>query len=648
MKITACGHLKSFLQTQLDGLTGHPEVAGYPFDRVEWGQPDYVADNDLPQWWVYEQTAYWVDGLTRCAIALDDEAALERASRIIYRVIDHPDTDGYLGPRILKSTPSARWPHVVFFRACLALYERNRDARIIQALKRHYLGCPFSYERFRDVLNAEIILRIYLIDRDPALLALAEEILDRFNQLPPQPFFQNNDATIASDERPVGHGVTYNEYSKMGALRYLATGNTDQLNLSLRAIAKLVRFFLLPGQVNCSDEQLISKDPYEATETCDVSDFTYAVETIMAAADRADLGDLVERAVFNGGIGCVLENFRGLQYFSSANQMILDAHSNHVAFNRGSKWMSYRPNPGTECCAGNVNRFMPNYVLHMYRQRDDRIFIDLFGPSRCKAMVKGDQPVVITQETRFPLEDRIVIKVQTEGSLQLELRIPKYANRATVTIGGRTVDATPGEYLPLAIEGDTTIVLDLAPEIEILPTPRGGIYLRRGPLVYAQGCYGQRLIDQDEERSTPEFPAYNIYPDQPWGYAVHYRKKGEASLAPAYRAGTSETFSLKTDLPSIEITAAPLLGLKPAHRDRIFRRHTSLDGAVRSWYEKGDYNLTPDVLALDLPLGPTTRIKLYPYGACKVRQTVFQDRDSVHFQRYLSGKKAKKKAKKHN
>ena len=41
-KIAVNGYLKSFLQTQLNGLTGHIEMAGYPFDRVEWGKPDII------------------------------------------------------------------------------------------------------------------------------------------------------------------------------------------------------------------------------------------------------------------------------------------------------------------------------------------------------------------------------------------------------------------------------------------------------------------------------------------------------------------------------------------------------------------------------------------------------------------------------
>ena len=72
MRIQPNAWVKTFLETQLDGLTGHLEQAGFPFDRVRWGaKPDYQKDNGgNPGWWVYEETAYWVDGLIRCALLL--------------------------------------------------------------------------------------------------------------------------------------------------------------------------------------------------------------------------------------------------------------------------------------------------------------------------------------------------------------------------------------------------------------------------------------------------------------------------------------------------------------------------------------------------------------------------------------------------
>mgnify|MGYP003308335005 CR=1 FL=1 len=182
LKIKPRGWLRDFLQTQLSGLTGHIEEAGFPFDSVEWGRTDKICNNGRPEWWVFEQTAYWVDGFTRTAILLEDASALRRSEGIIYSVLDNPDSDGYLGPRILKSGEhSSRWPHVVFFRACMALYEYNRDARIVRALGAHYLNEKDNGYVWRDVYNVEILLWLYGVTGDERFLTYAESSYRKYN-----------------------------------------------------------------------------------------------------------------------------------------------------------------------------------------------------------------------------------------------------------------------------------------------------------------------------------------------------------------------------------------------------------------------------------------------------------------------------------
>lgn len=65
--ILAYKETKDFLKRQMNGITGHIEVAGYPFDSVEWGKEDKIGKDEIytwgDTWWAYEQTAYWVDGL---------------------------------------------------------------------------------------------------------------------------------------------------------------------------------------------------------------------------------------------------------------------------------------------------------------------------------------------------------------------------------------------------------------------------------------------------------------------------------------------------------------------------------------------------------------------------------------------------------
>ena len=175
MELKPQGFLKEFLLTQMKGLTGHIEVAGYPFGQVEWGKPDVYTNDGKPIWWVYEQTAYWLDGYIRAAILLDDKKVIEKAKTIIYNVLNNADEDGYVGPKQLKEAISSedRWPHVVFFRACMALYDYEKDENILKILTRHYLECPCDFARGRNVLNVEIMCWLYQKTGNKKLLKYA-------------------------------------------------------------------------------------------------------------------------------------------------------------------------------------------------------------------------------------------------------------------------------------------------------------------------------------------------------------------------------------------------------------------------------------------------------------------------------------------
>jgi|SRR6185437_10396713 len=65
------GWLRAFMVKAKNGLTGHlDELGGTPFDTYGWG--GRTLANIPPDWWSYEQNAYWCDGMTRCGYLLDD------------------------------------------------------------------------------------------------------------------------------------------------------------------------------------------------------------------------------------------------------------------------------------------------------------------------------------------------------------------------------------------------------------------------------------------------------------------------------------------------------------------------------------------------------------------------------------------------
>ena len=112
------GWLRETLLLQRDGLTGHPEALSYPYNTCLW-------DGEIPrmgthgsEWWRYEQTAYYTDGLLRLGYILDDEALARKGEAGIAYTLAHPQANGRLGNPKIESL----WPMAVFFRAMQARY----------------------------------------------------------------------------------------------------------------------------------------------------------------------------------------------------------------------------------------------------------------------------------------------------------------------------------------------------------------------------------------------------------------------------------------------------------------------------------------------------------------------------------------------
>lgn len=623
--ITARGWLADYLHTQMTGLTGHMAAAGFPFDREFWGNPD-VKEGDYKGvfWWPFEQTAYHIDGQIRAAIVLGDKTLVERAAERIYRVILHPDEDGYLGPKQLKirSDEYTRWPHVIFFRACLALYEYNGDERIVSALVRHYLAVPFDYSDVRNVYNVEILVALYGYTGQKELLMMAEDAFCRQNEKAEAFLFNHPDATdeelsenfcaarLENGKKMYVHGVSYHEYAKLGAILYRATGKKEYLRTSVAAYRKLFRYYMLPSGANSSTERLRSSLYNECTETCDVADMTWALENLFFARDDADYGDRIERCAFNAGVGCVTEDFRALQYFSCANQLILDDRSSHAWYSRGNKGMRFAPNPMTACCPGNVNRVMPNYVLHTWQVTENAVTAKLYGPCRVTGTVNG-QAFAIEEKTRYPFDLSLSLSVKTKGNFRLRLRIPAWCTGLHVD---RAYKVKRG-YAEIEIAGDTAIAVTFDAAIR-KEKSAPGVYFTRGPLVYSLGMRGNREITETAVCDGEAFPTYRMTPDKKWNFAFL------ADAVPEFRAGRGTRFDLSADLPTIRVAAREV----PGWKIRTVSTWDRLNWKYEFIHVTGDpRTFTPNLPRKVKTAEKTETITLVPYGAAKVRMTVLPE-----------------------
>ena len=135
-KVIPNGWLKDFLENQRDGMTGHPESMSYPYDSNLWdGEIVRNTTSYGSDWWRYEQTAYYTDGLLRLSYLLDDAELAAAAEAGIKYTLQNPDSTGRLPHSTFKS--ASMWPMAVFWRAIKAYYDRTEDENIPKILERH-------------------------------------------------------------------------------------------------------------------------------------------------------------------------------------------------------------------------------------------------------------------------------------------------------------------------------------------------------------------------------------------------------------------------------------------------------------------------------------------------------------------------------
>ncbi len=644
------GWLRQYLLNMRNGLTGHIEHAGRPFNTDGWqvlGKYGVACDD----WGPYEQTGYWTDGAIRCGHLLRDPFLISKARRPIERVLAEAGRDGYLGPKCIReSLPNHRWPHVVFFRAMMAHYLATGDKRIPRALRRHYLAGHSTHSLARDVCNVEIMLWTYAQTGDKALIRLAARAFDGYNRWLDKLTRTKKEAvlvcqpdttvrTLLSGRRPVEHGVTFCEIAKLGAILYMYTGNRRFLQASVNGFKKVDRYSMLIDGVPSSIEQLSGKGPLESHETCVIADYTWSMGYLLMATGLAEYADKIERACFNAAPGAVTADFKAIQYFSGPNQVIADRFSNHQYLARGLPYNRYGPNPGTECCAGDVHRIMPNYAARMWlSDRQGGLVAALYGPGEITAKVgAGLMPVTIVEETDYPFDEKIHFKVRADSPVRfgLHLRIPGWCRGAKVLVNGRDtgLSAKAGTFVTLrrTFAGGDRVTLELPMEVRVVKQG-GGVAVERGPLVYALQIKEDWRVDPKKDgRSTKEFPAYNLYAAGPWNYALALEGKDPAEAIQVVRRRPAARNPWTQ-------AGAPILLRAPARpvAGWALQEHDSVDGMLWSntggvggieVTHKGRFRFTPplpDKKGLAARLGKKLQmVTLIPYGCARMRITIF-------------------------
>src|SRR5215216_3469893 len=650
--IRPAGWLQDFLDRQTKGLTGNIAVSGYPFGYKFWGAKDDDTQGSYAAWWPYEQTAYWIDGALKCGYLSGDTTLYQQALEEVDFAVEHAAEDGFIGPDRLREKD--RWPHAVFFRAVLAQYEITGDPHYIEALIRHYRSTPHPMGWDRDVTGVEILLYLYEQSGQVDLLEMAETLYRRFNEQWPEHDCAVN--TLLSEKKQTEHGVTFNEEAKLAAMLYCATGNVDYLQAAVHGYAKLDQKALLADGLHSCSEHIQGKEARDMHETCDITDHTWALTYLLQATGDVRYADRIEEVIYNALPGSITKDFRALQYFSCPNQVIATSTSNHNLFMRGLNWMSFRPDHEVQCCPGNLHRAMPNFISRMWlRAPNGGIVAALYGPGVLQSTVgMQETPVKITAHTRYPYEQAVEFSIEPATPVQFpfSVRIPAWCSRARLTLNGQAMEAElqAGSFFTLERlwqPGDV-LRLELPFEMALDSWPQNGVSLRYGPLTLAfpvptraeiethNSTTQQRqntLRDQYEPRPAvvkEDFPAWNLYPDGAWNYALCVDPESLKDLNVEWNENCSDPLDAANPALKVHVNARKVRGWRTVRARRIKQFGHWIEG--REFHREvrtieGDFEFTPplpDPEKLDARLkNEIEEIELIPYGATLLRVTVF-------------------------
>ena len=148
------------------------------------------------------------------------------------------------------------------------------------------------------------------------------------------------------------------------------------------------------------------------------------------------------------------------------------------------------------CCPSNLVRMVAGLNGYAYSLSERAVWLHLYGASEFDADVPSAGHLRLVQDTRYPWDGAITLRVQAAptGEVALHLRIPGWCQNAALQVNGTSADAPvePGTYAVLQRvwqEGDV-VTLDLPMPVRLLTAnprvepARNQVAVARGPLVY--------------------------------------------------------------------------------------------------------------------------------------------------------------------
>ena len=180
----------------------------------------------------------------------------------------------------------------------------------------------------------------------------------------------------------------------------------------------------------------------DAAEACATAYLIKLLDRLLQLEGKALYGDMLERAIYNALFAAQSPDGKQTRYFTAVE-------------GRRKYFKERRPNlpQHTYCCPNNFRRAIADLPgLICYRTNDDGLLINLYTASSATLKLKG-ATVKLRQETDYPTSGKVLIHLAPDKAVDfpLRLRIPRWCDKAKVSVNGRATGAAlkGGQFLKL-------------------------------------------------------------------------------------------------------------------------------------------------------------------------------------------------------